>query len=231
MKSLTKKYKKAQQLVEFLLIAPFFVIIFGILTEYAYALFVNMTLDSGLRKVSAELYSQIKPNMNEADVDNTVKENLTQYLSDNFVPVSEMNNITVSHIITGNNAVFIAGYKYVVAFTLPKTFCYFVPDYFNFSATSLVPKAFVSGNNFGGTTSTSSELNDVYNTSNSLQVISQNIPNGVTKSFIGMNNDTTNRMRFLVPMKAEYIEMQAVQGLLATVPGINEILSIARSIG
>src|SRR5574344_443002 len=109
-KKFSREHKSAQQLIEFLLVAPFFVIIFGILTEYAYAFTVDMTLEFGLKKVTAEIYSQIKPNMDVAQIEKNVKTSFEEYLTENNVSTKSENNITVNSVSVGNNEMFIANY-------------------------------------------------------------------------------------------------------------------------
>lgn len=147
MKTVGKK-KKAQQLIEFLLVVPFMVIILGILTEYAYALNINMTLSEGLKTVTASIYSEINPSMSTDDIKTTVTQNLIKYLSSNNAPTNSENNIQVGYTISGQTAVFMARYTYIPAFTLPNVYFKFMPDEFNFLATAAVPAAFLGANNY-----------------------------------------------------------------------------------
>lgn len=140
------QHKKAQQLVEFLLVAPFLVIILGVVTEYAYALNINMTLTEGLKNSTSIIYSKIKPNMSASDIKDLVEKNLTTYLSDNNVPVKAENIIDVGYAIVGSNAVFMASYRYVPAFTLPNVYFDILPKEFYFFATSMIPASFLQGN-------------------------------------------------------------------------------------
>lgn len=145
---LTFKVKPAQQLVEFLLIVPFMMIIFGILTEYAYALNTYMTVQEGLKTVTSQLYSKIKPNTSAIDIKNIVQTDLKTYLEANNVPTRTENTIEVGYDIEGSSAIFIASYKYIPAFTLPNVYFKLLPDEFNFFANSVVPKAFLSSNKY-----------------------------------------------------------------------------------
>lgn len=163
MKIPRKSRKKfAQQLVEFLLVAPFLVIILGILTEYAYALNCNTTLSDGLKMVTGSIYSQIRvysqndPIPDDVAIQNKVLADLRAYLQANNVPTREENTLTVSRTMVGSNAVFVANYRYVSAFTLPNVFFHFLPDSFNFQAISIIPRAFMQGNSGyrGGISST-----------------------------------------------------------------------------
>ena len=162
MKVYAVKYNKikSQQLVEFMLVVPFMIIIFGILTEYAYALSVNMNLNQGLKYVTSNIYSQIKPDMTADQINALVLKGLydsntgTGYLADNNVPLTAANNLQVYYTIAGENAVFIATYKYISAFTLPMVYINFLPKTFNFSAVALVPTAFLRPNNYDNITST-----------------------------------------------------------------------------
>lgn len=145
------KNRKAQQLVEFLLVAPFIVIFLGILTEYAYALNCNMTLTQGLKEVTASIYREIEPYMATNDIRNLVKSDLEAYLKNNNVPIGGNYDLDVGYNIDANNtnAVFVASYNYVPAFTLPNIYFHILPDKFTFMATSSIPVAFLKPNNYG----------------------------------------------------------------------------------
>lgn len=181
-----KSYKNryAQQLVEFLLVAPFIIIILGIVTEYAYALNVNMTLANGLKTITSEIYQSIKPNMNATEIRDTVQDDLTVYLRDKNTISSDSSGdgLTVSVVESGNNTVFIAEFKYSPAFTLPNVYFKFMPNTFDFIATSVVPTSFLRGNNYGSSIDTA-DLDTTWAN-----------PVGVLNSASGRNN-----MIFLVP--------------------------------
>lgn len=154
------KKRRAQQLVEFLLLAPFMIILLGILTEYAYALNINMSLTQALKAVTASMYYEVKPNESKADILSTVKGNLATYLDANNIAIQARNNLTVNYVILGNTTVFTASYKYIPAFTLPMMYVKFLPNEFNFLASSAVPTAFLNGNNYS--TTDTSTLNGVW---------------------------------------------------------------------
>jgi hypothetical protein len=144
------KTSVAQQLVEFLLIAPFIIIIFGIFTEFAYALSINMNLNQGLREATSSIYGKIEPDMTADDINTLVTAQLTASLADNNIPV---NNLNVAYATVGNDAFFLATYTYTPAFTLPNMYIHILPDTFNFRTVSVVPSAFLQTNNYSGTTS------------------------------------------------------------------------------
>lgn len=137
------KNKKAQQLVEFLLVAPFLVIILGIVTEYAYALNVNMTLSLGIKTVSADIYKNIKPNFTSEQIQLSVYNALNQYLLNNKIPVPE-SSLRLKTLTIDENVIFLASLSYYPAFTLPNTYFRILPEQFEFSASAVVPKAFLN---------------------------------------------------------------------------------------
>lgn len=151
------KNRKAQQLVEFLLVAPFVVIFLGILTEYAYALNCNMTLTQGLKDVTSSIYKEIKPDMTTDDIRNLVKTDLETYIKANNVPVGGDYVLDVGYNFVqlnpanpaDTNSVFIASYTYTPAFTLPNAYFHILPDKFTFMATSSIPTTFLISNNYG----------------------------------------------------------------------------------
>lgn len=190
--------KKAQQLVEFLLVAPFFIIMLGILTEYAYALNINMTLTNGLKNVTSSIYSEISPSMTASSINSLVKTNLTTYLSNNNIPTNTENKITVNYVTQGQTAIFMANYTYIPAFTLPNIYFNFLPEKFNFFSTATVPKAFLTSNNYN-TSITSSVLDKIW--SSTANFSTQDSFNASKK---GIMKDTTGRgnVLFLVPTTA-----------------------------
>lgn len=187
--------KPAQQLVEFLLIVPFMVTMLGILTEYAYALNINMTLNEGLKTSVSSIYSQIKPGMDANAVNTLVSNSVTKYLSDNNAPTLAENNLKINYITVGQSTVFIATYTYFPAFTLPNVFFKIMPSQFDFMATSSVPTAFLSGTSAYISGISSTDLDAVWKGSNFSGADTYNgVKSGVMKDTAGRNN-----MIFLVP--------------------------------
>lgn len=175
------------------------VIILGILTEYAYALNINMTLSEGLKTVTSSIYSEIKPSMSANDIRTTVTQNFTTYLSNNNVPTNSENNIQVGYTINGQTAVFMASYTYIPAFTLPNVYFKFMPDKFNFLATAAVPAAFLGANNYSNINSI--QLDGIWKASVFTNLVSFNGDKyGIMKSD---TNGGRSKMLFLVPTDKE----------------------------
>lgn len=193
--------KKAQQLIEFLLVVPFMIIILGILTEYAYALNVNMTLSEGLKTATSSIYGDIKPGMPNTYLRNLVKNNLIFYLNKNNAPTNAENNIEVNYIIVGETAIFMAQYTYIPAFTLPNVYFNFLPEEFNFLATVAVPAAFLSENNYNSAIS-STVLDKIW--SNTASFSSQDDFNASKKGIMKSNDSINGRSKilFLIPTTA-----------------------------
>lgn len=190
------KNRKAQQLVEFLLVAPFIVIFLGILTEYAYALNCNLTLAQGLKEVTSTVYREIVPDISQSAVRDYVKSELTNYLKNNNVPIGGSYALDVGYNIAGSNAVFVASYNYTPAFTLPNVFFHILPDKFTFMATSAVPAAFLSPNNYG-TSISSTDLDGIWNISHDFSSLSSfdTSKNGI----MNLPPSATPNILFLVP--------------------------------
>lgn len=193
-----KNIKKGQQLIEFLLVVPFMIIILGVLTEYAYALNINMTLNEGLKTVTASIYSKIKPGMTQSDIKTLLQDNLTTYLSENNAPINDENNLTVGYLINGQSAVFMASYNYIPAFTLPNVYFKILPDEFNFFTTATVPSAFLGENNYN-TSVDSSILDSIWSSSADFASLDSfnDSKKGIMKDVDGRTN-----MLFLVPTTA-----------------------------
>lgn len=195
---------KAQQLVEFLLIAPFIVIFLGILTEYAYALNINMTLSDGLKNVTSSIYSQITPttqaqSQTQSSIVADVKTRFKQYLRENNVPVSSENNIQVGCAISGQTAVFMASYTYIPAFTLPNIYFKFLPEKFIFFTTAAVPIAFLQANNYK-TGIDSTTLDQIWSAGNFSSLM---VYDGSKKGILKNNpNNIRDNMLFLIPTTA-----------------------------
>lgn len=217
------KKKPAQQLIEFLLVAPFVVIILGVLTEYAYALNVNMTLTEGLKTATSSLYSELRPNMPATDIKTMVEENLISYLSANNVPLKESNTIRVGYATVGDNTVFMASYKYIPAFTLPNIYFHILPEEFNFFATSLVPSAFLNGNSAYASGVDSLTLDGIWKGSNfSGMSTYDGVRNGVMNLTKTGKAGVTNKIAFLVPI----VDSTLPDGILyAVVPWSGEFKS------
>lgn len=195
--------KKAQQLIEFLLVVPFMVIILGVLTEYAYALNINMTINEGLKMSTASIYSEIKPNMNANTIRAKVLSDFTSYLNANNVPINPENKINVGYGVVGQTAVFMASYTYIPAFTLPNVFFKIMPDEFNFFTTTAVPSAFLGGNITYNSSLDSTKLDKIWSTTAdfSTQSSFDASKNGIMKTDDpkALANGGRNSMIFLFP--------------------------------
>ncbi len=189
------KRRKAQQIVEFILVAPFLIIFLGILTEYAYALSVNMTLTSTLKDATTNIYREISPSLTEDKILEIVKTKYIKSLENNNIPTKDENNITLTCVTSGKTTVFMGTYTYYSAFTLPNVFFHFLPEKFNFFVTAAVPSAYLKSNVYAGTDS--SALDSIWGASD---LTSLNSYNGIKK---GILNDTTTNARqqilFFVP--------------------------------
>lgn len=184
-------------MVEFLLVAPFLVIFLGILTEYAYALNVNMTLSQGLKTATASIYHEIKPNMSADTIKTLVASDLKTYLKENNAPITSDNKLNVVSVAHGNTTVFMATYTYIPAFTLPNVYFHFMPDEFKFIATSAVPSAFLQPNNYGAAIN-SSKLDSIWAGTASFSSL-----NAFSDSENGVMNSTLSdpvQILFLVPV-------------------------------
>lgn len=197
---ITFKNKKAQQLVEFLLVAPFIVIFLGVLTEYAYALNCNLTLSQGLKQVTSTIYKEIVPNISEAAIRNYVISELTNYLQTNNVPVGGAYALDVGYYPGASatkNAVFIASYDYTPAFTLPNVFFHIMPEKFTFRATSSVPAAFLSSNAYDSTI-TSTKLDTIWNSAANFS--SLDAFNASKRGIMNSASSAKPNIMFLVPV-------------------------------
>lgn len=196
------KKKSAQQLIEFLLVVPLIIIFLGILTEYAYALNIDMTLTNGLKSATSNIYRSIEPGMSSNAIQAIVRNELVDYLQDNNVPVTAENNLIVTYSPTGDPRVFTALYQYLPAFELPHWQFRFLPERFLFAATSAVPESFLLDNDYNsGATISSTDLDDVWNPAgfNNLTDF-----DGSKRGILGDNNPATGRanMLFLIPDNA-----------------------------
>ncbi|MDD3436892.1 MAG: hypothetical protein PHC64_07060 [Candidatus Gastranaerophilales bacterium] len=206
------KKKHAQQMIEFLLVIPFVIIIFGILTEYAYALNINMTLNQGLKDVASSIYSEIEPGMTQSAVKTQLETDFIKYLDDNNVPTNGENNVKIGYFIQNQTAVFMASYTYVPAFTLPNVYFKILPDKFNFFTTTAVPAAFLGTNNYNSSID-SETLDKVWSTTASF---SSDDDFDAAKKGIMKDNSSGGRARmiFLVPNAGKYLLVNWVGTIL-----------------
>lgn len=225
------KARKSQQLLEFLLIAPFLIMVLAMLTEYVYALNINMTLREGLRTVTSSLYSEMRPGITQAQIRNLVQYNLASYLQNNNVPVSTTNptvgftySTPNSTAATNQTAVFAATYTYNVAFTLPNIYnssgrFSMFPNSFTFFTTVAVPSAFLTPNNYPvAGRITSVDLDRIWSFTSDFS--STDGPN-LARDGIMRNTDATlaarNRgyMLFMAPWSAIQATLTATKGSAA----------------
>lgn len=139
--------KPAQHLVEFLLAAPIIIIFLVFLTEFAYALNTNLTLNAGLQSAVSTLGTNIAGNQTPRTVEENLKNFLIGYLNENKVPNSNSVTVNIVEIDELNSAVF-AGYTYIPAFTMPNFFVDFMPRKMSFTAFQLINSALISSNRF-----------------------------------------------------------------------------------
>lgn len=210
-----KKYKKsAQQLVEFLLVAPFIVIFLGIVTEFTYALNTNYVLYHGLKVVTSSLYSKIKPNMNDDDITSVAYAQLSAFLNSNNLP-SVGSNMSLNFTRSDKNAIFIATYKYRPVFTLPNVYFSIMPKNFNFSSTVVVPDAFLKANAYDDIIST--QLDGIWGANAGIGSLDafNDAKRGILKDGVGLGS-----MAFLIPTETEGFESQIVYALVDSGGGI-----------
>jgi len=200
------KKLRAQQLIEFLLVVPFMMIILGVVTEYAYALNVNLSLYNGMRTVTSTIYSEIKPGMTSTDIHDFVQERLENYLVANNIPLSAANNLTVNIVTNADFAAFVVSYNYLSAFTLPNVYFHVLPAKLNFTAVSVVPAAFLKPNNYPPDIS-STVLDGIwgshaYNDAGGLTALDAFLPteNGIMNEPLAPMSADTQNLAFVVPI-------------------------------
>ena len=140
------KKVKAQELVEFLVVAPFFIIIFGIMTEYAFAMHSRYLLTNGLKTSVGNIYSNIQADTTTEKTLGQIKTDLNEYLESNNASLSE---VSVNIAAQGNYVSSIkASAVYKCAFTLPLFIGNILPKSFNFETLTMVPSAFLKDSGY-----------------------------------------------------------------------------------
>ena len=201
-----KKMKKrfAQQLVEFLLVAPFIIIILGIMTEYAYALYVRMVVNQGLREVTTTLYKEMKPTLSKSEIQALALKRLNEYLVANnvatqytgTVPDADPAALKLEYVTSTDTTVFVATYKYIPAITFPQVYFHFLPERLNFMLISAVPNTFMNGNDTYIKGPSSTELDQAWQVGSFANLTDfDNWKKGVLKDSVGANN-----IIFLIPV-------------------------------
>lgn len=195
-----KRY--AQQLVEFLLVVPFVIIILGIITEYAYAMYVRMVVNEGLKESTTKIYKTMSPDITSTVIESNVKEDLTKYLQDHNIATEYRNTSTgalegtaiqLQMVTLTDNTVFVATYKYIPSIILPMGFP-FLPEQLNFMLISSVPNAFVNGNTTYQNTINSATLDKAWGASNFANLADFN---ATKKGVINGTGPNQNAMIFL----------------------------------
>ena len=195
------KKRKAQQIVEFILVAPFLIIFLGILTEYAYALSINMTLSSTLKDATTNIYREISPSLTEDKILEIVKTKYIDSLKNNNIPTKDENNITLTCVSAGKTTVFMGTYTYYSAFTLPNVFFHFLPEKFNFFVTASVPSAYLESNVYDGIET--SALNNVWGATSLTDLLNYN---GIKKGIFNNTSTARQQILFFVPFKDKNLE-------------------------
>jgi len=113
------KYKKAQQLVEFVVVAPIIIVIFIFIVEIGFTINAKIALSEAVR------YSLIKVNQmaddSVTDIETALENSIKSYLSSHYLPNSSsitVDIITPSAGSSEETAVVKVNYKYLPFFTL-----------------------------------------------------------------------------------------------------------------
>lgn len=151
-KRFLKSNKKAQQLAEFLLVAPLLMIFILILVEFSFALNARITLAEAVKNSVFKAKQNVYSNTLISEIQSYIQ----TYLSDHNIPNSD--SATVSAVVVDDNTMILAHYSYIPVFKLSSMFGNIIPDKYNFTSYQLIDNAYLNASGGFGSTLTTSNL-------------------------------------------------------------------------
>ncbi len=115
-KKICTNFKRAQHIVEIVLIAPFIIFIIGIIAEFAIIINTNYKFNSAIYKALNIITFKNKIDIKKEETVENIKEATKILLGQNFVPYK--NSIQIKLIETNDIDFLIGTYKYTSAFTI-----------------------------------------------------------------------------------------------------------------
>lgn len=148
-----KKNRKAQQLVEFVLVAPVLIMILVVIVEVGYAINTKISLGESI-KLSIPALNQLYNQTSSKEIKletmrASLEESMKNYFDSHNLPNSDSIKVSIVDPTNSFTAVVTATYSYEPIFTLPNLFdIQIIPDSYNFSSSQVISKSLLSESTF-----------------------------------------------------------------------------------
>ncbi|MEI7475673.1 MAG: TadE family protein [bacterium] len=154
-----KKSRKAQQLVEFVLVAPVIMAILVVIVEIGYAINTKISLGESIKSsipALNQLYNQSNTEAAKLElVRSTLETSIKGYFDSHNLPNSDSISVSITEPANSQTAVVTAIYSYEPVFKLPNLFnSQLIPDKYTFSSSQVISKSLLSAGTFNSPLST-----------------------------------------------------------------------------
>lgn len=140
------KFKKAQHIVEFALIAPFIIFFFGVVLEIALIVHTNYKFNASLYEAASFMALNNKINVEKEETVENIKEYTKILLKHRFAPYKDSLDI---ELVQAEDVDFLIGkYKYTSTFTIFNNVTSFEPGSYNFLSIIPVNSSILRKNSF-----------------------------------------------------------------------------------
>ena len=140
------KFKKAQHIVEFALIAPFIIFFFGAILEIALIVHTNYKFTASLYEAISFMALNNKINIEKEETVENIKEYAKILLKHRFAPYKD--SLDIELVQAGDVDFLIGKYRYTSTFTIFNNMAGFEPDSYNFLSVIPVNSAILRKNSF-----------------------------------------------------------------------------------
>ena len=140
------KFKKAQHIVEFALIAPFIIFFFGVILEIALIVHTNYKFTASLYEAISFMALNNKINIEKEETVENIKEYAKILLKHRFAPYKD--SLDIELVQAGDVDFLIGKYRYTSTFTIFNNMAGFEPDSYNFLSVIPVNSAILRKNSF-----------------------------------------------------------------------------------
>ncbi len=154
------KFKKAQHIVEFALIAPFIIFFLGVVLEIALIVHTNYRFNASLYEAVSFMALNNKINVEKEETVKNIKEYAKILLKHRFAPYK--NSLDTELVQAGDIDFIIGKYKYTSTFTIFNYMTGFEPDSYNFLTIIPVNSAVLRKNSFDLSDGNVEKLMDIY---------------------------------------------------------------------
>lgn len=154
-----RKNKKAQQLVEFVLVAPVLIVILVVIVELGYAINTKITLAEAIKAsvaITNQLYNQSSTeSQKEETIRNSIENYLKNYFDSHNLPDSDSISVILTRASGSQTAIVTAKYSYKPVFVLPNILGNtIIPAKYTFSSSQVISESLLSASTLNSPLST-----------------------------------------------------------------------------